>query len=146
MTTQSINMRECFGDRFKIGHDPAYDKERPEFRAQEEPWLQLILCQNGEIGPSGGEHLLACTKNRGTVATRLEALDCVVVVQDAYDGTNMKFHIRDFEAVAKLMRPRKRRRLSEAQREVAVERLTKYQFSAARHDADGVHSQPAGVQ
>ena len=146
MTIQCINMRERFGDLYKIGHDPAYDIERSEFRAQEEPWLQLILCQNGEIGPWGDEHLLACTKNRGPIAKRLAALDCIEVNQGGDDGISVKFHVRNFDQVAEIMKPRKRRRLSEAQRVAAIQRLTKYQFSAAPHDANGVHSQPAGAK
>ncbi len=146
MTAQCINLRERFGDLYKVAHDPAYDAERPEFRAQEEPWLQLVLCQHSEIGPHGGEYLLACTKNCGSVATRLAELDCVKVVQDGDDGINVKFHINYFEVVAEILRPRRRRRLSETQRKAAIQRLTKYQFSAAPHDANGVHSQPAGAQ
>ena len=149
MTTQSINMRECFGDRFKIGYDPAYYVERPEFRAEEDLWLQLILCQHGEIGPWGSDFLLACTRNRGTVATRLAALDCVDVIQDADDGLSLKFHIRDFEAIAEIMRPRRRhrgRRLNSEEKAKLVEAGRKYRFHTGRHGPHSTRQSVAEVQ
>ena len=149
MTTQSINMRECFGDRFKIGYDPAYYVERPEFRAEEELWLQLILCQHGEIGPWGSDFLLACTRNRGTVATRLAALDCVEVVQDADDGLNAKFLVNDFEVVAEVMRPRRRRRgrkMTPEETTKLVEAGREYRFQTGRHREKTTRSRVADVR
>ena len=46
---------------------------------------------------------------------------------DGAGGANIKFDVVHFESVADLMKPRRRRRLSEAQKVAAAERLRKYQ-------------------
>ena len=149
MIAQCIIPRDRFGDEYKIGHDPAYHAERTEFRAEEEPWFQLVLCQHGTIGPWGDDYLLACTRNRGSVATRLETLDCVEVVQDGDDGINVKFHINDFEVVAEIMRPRRRRRgrqMTPEETTKLVEAGRKHRFHTGRHREKTTRSRVADVR
>ena len=140
---ECVNLKDRFGDRFKVDYEESYFAERT-IRSVVDPWLMIVLCANGEIGPYGGEHLLACTRSRGPVAKALKALDCIEVTQDGDDGINAKFHVDDFDRVAEIMRPRRRRRLTEEQKAASVERLSRFRFSAARQDADGDHSRPAG--
>ncbi|MDP6722003.1 MAG: hypothetical protein QGF59_25265, partial [Pirellulaceae bacterium] len=73
--------------------------------------LLLIPCLNGHICPWGENLLAACTSSRGTVAKRLVAAGCEVVME-ADDGINATFPIEAFDEIAEIMRPRKRRRLS----------------------------------
>jgi hypothetical protein len=102
-----INLRERLGDRFKLWHEESYQAERPEFRAEEEVWLQIIPCRSGHISPWGGNLLAACLP-AGSVANRVRALPFTQVVQDGS------------EEVAELVHPRRRRRLSlEGRRKLA---------------------------
>ena len=115
-----INLRELFGRRYQIGYDPSYAHEQSDWRKCEEPWLQVVLCHHGEIYPWGDDRLAATTSTRGAIANKLAALECCTVSQDGSDGVTVTFHVGDFSAVAKLIRPRGRRRLSPERREAFV--------------------------
>jgi len=109
-----INLREQFGQQYRITHDEAYEAERSEFRAAEEVWLQQIPCRRGHICPWGGGLLAACTNGRGPTARKLLALPFLEHdrTQDGSDGVNVVFHVQHFATVAEIMRPKQRRRLS----------------------------------
>jgi len=103
-----INLREQFGKRFKIRYDESYYAENPKFRSQEEPWLQIIPCIGGEIYPHGGSRLAAFLRP-GPRAKQLRALRCVEVHTAGSDGVTVLFDVADFDQVAQIMQPRKRR-------------------------------------
>ena len=121
-----INLKQHFGGRYRVQYEESYYVERPEFRAVGGPWLTMIPCQNGHIFPWGGSTVAACTNTRGRVATKLKKTASCKVAQDGDDGVTVLFDVEDFEAVAEIMKPRKRRRLSEEQKQKAVERLRPY--------------------
>ena len=73
-----------------------------------DPWDLEILCLKGTIYPHGGTLLQAYT-DRMHARKRLKALPCVMVHQDGDFETTVIFDVRDFAAVAGVMRPRKRR-------------------------------------
>jgi hypothetical protein len=126
MTTDCINLKEAFGDRFKVAYEEAYLAEYGEGARRDDPWLQIILCQNGHICPWGGSSLAACTTTNGRVAAKLRRLPFVEIAQDGNDGINAVFDVAHFDRIAEIMKPRRRRRLSEAQKAANVERLRKY--------------------
>ena len=130
--TTCINLKERFGDVYKVEHEESYHADRGENARTEDPWLQVLLCQHGHIYPHGRDVLAASTNTRGGITRKLAALDCTTVVQDGSDGINATFHVRDFEQVAELMKPRRRRHLTVEQRRAAAERLAKYAFKPAR--------------
>jgi hypothetical protein len=121
-----INLRQRFGDLYKVQFEESYYAERPEFRSEEAPWLMVIPCLNGHICPWGGRLLAACTRTAGPVARRLKKLPFAQVAQDGDDGANVLFDVRHFDEVAKIMKPRRRRRLSDQQKRESVERLRRY--------------------
>lgn len=125
---ECVNLRQRFGERFKIRHEESYAAERPEFRTAEKSWLQTIPCRHGHICPWGGSTLAACTDKAGGVAKRLKAFPFTTVAQDGSDGANVLFDVEHFDEVAEIMLPRKRRRLSPEQRIAAGERLKAYRF------------------
>ena len=129
-----IDLFEQFGNRYRVEQEPAGEIVRRRGRAVD-PWLLVIPCKHGHIYPHGGRFLGASTNHRGPVADRLEKLPCVRVVQNGEDGINVVFDIDDFDQVAAIMRPRRRRRLSPEQLAERSERLRKYQFSPASNDA-----------
>ena len=112
-----VNLKERFGRRFKITYDPSYQAERPEFREAEAPWLMMIPCEHGDICAWGGDNLAACTRTAGPIAKRLKALPFATVAQDGSDGANVVFPVNHFEEVAAIMKPRRRRVVSDQERE-----------------------------
>jgi hypothetical protein len=132
MMETCINLKKRFGGRYRVVYEESYFAEHGQTTRADDPWLQVLLCQHGHIYPHGGDVLAASTNTRGGIARKLAALDCTTVVQDGSDGINATFHVRDFERVAELMKPRRRRRLTLEQRRAAAERLAKYAFKPAR--------------
>lgn len=100
-----------------------------------DPWQLMIPCRFGHIYPHGDRLLGVATNGRGPVANRLAALRCVRIVLDGDDGINVVFDVGDFDSVAQVMQPKRRRRLSAEKRAERAERLRNYQFSRATHDA-----------
>jgi hypothetical protein len=135
------NMGECidlsarFAHRYQIQNEESYQAERGGDGRLCDPWLLTIPCRFGHIYPHGGNYLAASTFLRGPVAGRLAALPCVCLVRDGDDGINVVFHVDDFDTVAAIMKPKRRRRLTAEQRVEQVERLRNYQFRPAAHDA-----------
>ena len=139
-----INLQAVFGDRFQIELDESYYAQYGENARTVDPWYMQIPCQHGHICPFGGELLAACTNNRGPVAKKLVDLACTEMWQDGGDGVNVRFHVRDFDQVAKIMKPKRRRRLPPGQRQAAIERLRSYRFTARQNDSgDRRRAQPA---
>lgn len=131
-----INLRETFGDCYKIGRDEAYAAEYGDGARRDDPWLQQIECRNGTICPWGGSKLAACTRALGSVAKDLRKLPFAEIAMDGSDGVNAVFDVADFDAIAEIMKPRRVRRYSEEQRRKMAERIAKYRFGPARRDAD----------
>jgi hypothetical protein len=123
---QCVNLRERFGRYYVVNENRLYTKQRGTGQLSD-PWQQVLLCRNGHICPWGNNLLAACTVKSGQVAKRLKALPFTTVAQDGDDGANVVFPVEHFEEVAAIMKPRRRRRLSERQWAAAVERLRKYQ-------------------
>jgi hypothetical protein len=110
-TTRSecIDLQKKYGRRYKVQSEDGNTRS-PDH------WLAQILCQHGHIYPQGGEMLGASTNHQGKIANTLKGLSCTEVVQDGDDGTNAIFHVDDFDTVAKVMKPKLRRVLSEEDR------------------------------
>ncbi len=142
--TTCPNLKELYGNRFKVEYEQSYFAEHGQRGRTEEPWLMILLCQRGHICPWGPDTLAASTNKHGPVAKRLAAMDCCKVVQDASDGVTVRFHVDNFKAVAALMKPRRRRRLTPEQRAAAVERLRKYAFTAAAQAPENEQSGVSG--
>jgi hypothetical protein len=129
-----IDLHAQFGNQFKTQRDPAFAAGHSRDGNVDDPWGHVIPCMHGEFFPLGGDWLAASTYKRGKIANRLSALDCCTVVQDADDGLVVRFKVADFDAVAAVMRPRRRRVLSDAQRADLIEagRPTRYASPSAR--------------
>ena len=139
-----IDLRERFGQQWRIEYEESHYADHGERTRTEDPWLMIIPCQHGHICPWGDDLLAACTNNRGTIAKRLKTLPFVAVVQDGDDGINASFHVDHFEEVAAIMRPkRKRPPRTESQRR-ATERLRDYHFKPGKKDAYTTLESPAG--
>jgi hypothetical protein len=67
-----INLRERFGNTYRVTHEESYAAERPQFRSEEEPWLQIIPGVRGHVFPWSADRLAASTNTRGPVVKELE--------------------------------------------------------------------------
>lgn len=112
-----INLKSRFGTVYKIDREPGHGSKT------QDAWLWQIRCRRGHIAPWGGSKLVACTDRRGQIAGKLAALPCVQVVQEGDDGTNAVFDVADFDAVAAVMLPYRRRKLSAEQRAAMAARM-----------------------
>lgn len=122
MSAKCINLWRQFGKTYRIGYDPAYDPRHVP-RDKLDPWAMLILCQRGEIWPHGGTTLAVEVEGRRPITVRrLQATGMCTLHRDGSDGATLLFDVRDFETIARIVQPRLRRQVSEAQRQAARER------------------------
>jgi hypothetical protein len=110
-----IDLRAMFRGVFRFVWDPAYDIEHPDYRSAEAPWLTRIPCRDGWIAPIGGRRLSAYANRRTRI---IAALPCVEVIQGSLGlEVVVAFDVTDLDTVATAMGARRRRYLSEEQRE-----------------------------
>jgi len=133
-----INLRERYGDVYRITHDESYHHERTEFRSIEEPWLQVIPGRYASIYPHGGELLAVSTHERTSgrvnqsLRRKLLAIPGVEPQQDGGDGIDATFPVEAFDAVAELVKARRRRRLSPEQRAKLLASGEPYRFAGSK--------------
>jgi hypothetical protein len=101
------DLRQRCGDRYRVSQDAAAD-------SLADPWTLTIPCQRGTIYPFGGALLAVDVDYHPGAARQMAALPGVRVHQDGGWGGEMTFTfpVDLFEAVAAIVRPRRRRRLS----------------------------------
>ena len=150
-----VNLKQLFGKRYRVEYEESYYAEHGERARMEDPWLMIIRCQHGHICPWGGELLAACTNDSAPIIVkRLLALPFInhAESQLGTDGAgvtlkpvvtptcgNVVFPIRHIEEVFAIMKPRRRRQLTEEQKRAGAERLARYRFKPAVQNA---HSYP----
>lgn len=126
-----INLADTFGDRFRITHD----ESAVTWGDRRDPWMMQIPCERGTIFPHGGSLLAVEIDGRTLTAKRLADLPCCTVQQWGDAERTLLFHLADFETVAAVVKPRKRRVMTPEQREAAATRLAKHQFVSRTPDA-----------
>ena len=139
---ECVNLKERYGDRYRVEYEESYYAERGDGARSDDPWLMVILCQNGHICPWGGSKLAACTSGAGSVAKRLKALPFAEVAQDGADGANVVFDVEHFDQVAEIMKPRRRRRLSPEHRAKLLEASREFWFLPGSDDAGAAPESP----
>ncbi len=127
-----VNLRARFGKQYKVEFEESYFAERGENARVEDLSLMMIPCQRGHHIFPWDESTLAVSLDRAPkTARKLLELGCKMA-QDGDDGATLIFPVERFDEVARIVKPRRRRRLSAEQREKNAERLAKYAFTAAR--------------
>jgi hypothetical protein len=128
LTMECVNRKERFGKSFRVAYDESYRAQRAPCGRGKDPWLQIIPCRHGHIFPHGGKLLATSTDRREATARKLVVLPGVTVHQDGSDGVTVLFPVDQFDAVAALLLPRRRRVVSEAERERLRTLGAKYRF------------------
>ena len=112
-----INLRDRFGDHYRITFDPAYD---PAYvpRSKLDPWYMVIPCKRGlTIYPHGGDWLAVEIDGHPYIAKRVQKLLGVALHQSGDQERTYVFPVSVFPSVAKIVEPKRRPRLSDEQRE-----------------------------
>jgi hypothetical protein len=112
-----IDLRQRFGKRYRITRDPAYFAEYGKGARTPDPWYWIIPCRNGHFYPWGNTRLAASVDGHPLIGAALKRLTCCELVQDGSDGQTFVFEAEHFADVAKIMRPHRRRQVSEDQRQ-----------------------------
>jgi hypothetical protein len=105
-----IDLAQRFGRRYRVEYGPAYSAQYGRRARVNDPWLKIIPCRAGHLCPWGGSKLAAVTDRAGPLARKLAALPGVKLWQDGNDGATVLFDVADFGRVAKVMRPKRRRK------------------------------------
>src|SRR4051794_24831592 len=84
---------------------------------RDDRWELVIPGRYGDVSPYGGALLIASTNGAYKTREILKAVPSAVVSQDADDGANVLFPADQFATVAAILRLRKRRVLSDADRQ-----------------------------
>lgn len=138
-----VNLNALFGQRLRICHEESFAAER---RREDCPELMILLCRYGHIFPYGGNTLGASIDGFPKVAGVLRRLKCCRIHQDGDFGElTVLFDVREFAKVARILQPRRRRRLSEAHRSKLASAGAKTRFgsgvqselAARRREAEG---------
>jgi hypothetical protein len=134
---ECIDLRENFGRQYKITYDEAYDA-KGRHRDKLDPWLMQIICQRGTIYPFGGTKLVVEVDNRSKLAGRMQRLGCVTPIQKGDHEKSFLFDVEHFDEVAEIVRPRRRRQVSDEVRERLARLGTRFKpKSRGRVDVDG---------
>jgi hypothetical protein len=120
-----LNLSELFGDRFRIGHDPVAET----WKEKQDPWMMTILCQRGLIYPYGGTTLAVEIDYRPILAKAVAKVPGVRLYQDGDWEKTFLFDVSLFDQIAAIVKPRKRKQLSEEQRERLADIGKQHRFS-----------------
>jgi hypothetical protein len=120
-----VNLREMFGECFKITYDESFDP-RGKHKHNLDPWAMQLPCEGKgvTIYPHGGTRLAVEINYRLPLARKVAALEGVELYQDGDWEKTFLFDIALFEQVAALVKPRRRKHLTEEQRQQALANLT----------------------
>ena len=123
--TTCIDLKERFGDKYRIAKDKSYFAEYGPTAWTHDPWYLQIPCRLGHIYPHGGSTLGISLDGHPIKSKQLAALDCCRVHQDGADGTTLLFDVADFVEVAEIVRPHRRVQLSDERKAELAEQCRK---------------------
>jgi len=116
------NLQNLFGNRFRVSHDPA----ARTYAEKQDPWMMTLPCENGVIYPQGTNRLAVECKT--STAGKLLTLQGITVHQKGDREWTLLFDVAMFDAVAAIVKPKKRRLLSQEQKAGNAERLRGFAF------------------
>jgi hypothetical protein len=114
MKMDCIKLRVRFGNVYRITFDPAYD-HRGVPRRKLDPWYMQLPCRFGTIYPLGGDKLAVEVDYHPGIAKRLGGMAGVALTQDGDHEKTFAFRVELLDAVADVVRPKRRSRRSAAQ-------------------------------
>jgi hypothetical protein len=101
-----INLLEMFGHKYQVDRSGK----------KSDPWLQIIPAKYGEFYPHSLD-LIGFASNSRKIGLRVAKIPGVVILQEAEDGLNVGVDAALFPAVAKIVKPRRRRKVTDKERD-----------------------------
>lgn len=111
-----VNLRERFGSKYRIAFDEAYDA-RGKRGDNIDPWYMELPCRRGTIYPYGRDVLAVMVDGRPLTAAQLANLSGCRLIQDGDQEKTFLFDVAHFDTVAAIVRPYRKRQVSDAERE-----------------------------
>jgi hypothetical protein len=121
-----MNLKARYGDKYRVSRE---DGAEPN-----DPAGFIIPCKRGHIYRHSATLLGVATNGRGIVR-RLLAVSGLRIVQDGSDGINATFAPAEFEAVAKIIWAKRRRRLSPEHRAKLAASNQAHRFASKASDS-----------
>lgn len=125
-----INLTDRYGATYRVSWDPTYDPGHVPYDKRD-PWYMQLSCERGTIYPHDGTMLAVEIDYRPRITAQVAALPGVVLYQDGDREKTFLFDVTLFDQVAEIVRPRRRRQVSEAERQRLAEMSRR--FSPYRH-------------
>ena len=125
-----VNLKDIAEDTYRIQHDSAAFCEPG---GRKNPWLYIIPCRKGHIHPHSATHLALWWESSARLDHKCSALTLYL------DGDDEKVYLfapGDFDEIAKVAHPKRRRRgrtLTEQERQKALERLRPHWYAQKSH-------------
>jgi hypothetical protein len=113
MRETCVNLGARFGRRYRIGWE-ANGATKSQWPKEDWAWLMELRCQRGKVYPWGGELLEAYTDRRA-IGRLLRALPWVLHARGD-DEVVIRFHVDHIEAVLTVLKPYRRRQVSDAEK------------------------------
>jgi hypothetical protein len=130
--------------RWRWRFEESYQAERDLATRGDGRWYVEVLCRRGMIYPAGGDQLIAYTDTRG-VLRKLLALDPALRVHQHGDAeASVRFPVALLDAVAGVLRPRRRRTLT-PERARAIGSATTYGAQVRSGGPEAPIAQPDGL-
>jgi len=108
---QPINLKEQYGDKYRIEYDPA---ALCEGENKNDPWYYVIPCKYGHLFPVSNR-IIAFLCESGKIATRLHRDHPEIQSSNWSDDGSAIFYFTpdQFKPISGYARPKRKRRLSE---------------------------------
>lgn len=122
MILNPIDLKTLAAGRFKLASDEA---ALTEPGGKKDPWYQVIPCRHGQIYPYSDSLLAIHSKGSG-IRRRLQAIDGLTIRNWSDDGEAIfLFPPALMDRVAEIVKPRRRKRLSEGHKARLIEAVTR---------------------
>jgi hypothetical protein len=137
---QLVDLAATFGRRFRVSRE-ADGVTWFDWPEADRPWLYEIRGRRGVVWPHGGTRLGASSESP-RIAAKLQALPFAT----PRGSEAIEFDVEHAETVFKIIRPYRRRQVSEAERARLRELGAAYRFEkGAIHGVESVHSEPGAT-
>ncbi len=98
--------------------------------------MMQIPCERGVIYPYGGDLLAAEVEGRSQTRKRLRELDCTTTIQAGDEFLAVTFSVERFAEVAAVLKPRRRRQVSEAEKQRLRSLSARHGFGSQTHQSE----------
>lgn len=135
MSVKCLNLKDLYGKRYKIFTEESWEQEKPEHRTGERPWSMELRGKKGNaiVYPAGGNDLMVYVASPQT-RTAIRKLGIDEKQCGEYESS-FRFHHSRLPDVDRIVNLRKRRVLSQEQKEKAIKRLANWNFKGKKHAA-----------